>query len=327
MTDAPTDAAPTVPVAASAASHFSLATLRHVSSKPCGVGAGMAVCAPLGVVVVSHFDDTLSVLRSAPPFELLATFGAHGDGPLQFSMACGWLWREVLGGGAWEGGIAFTAGTPPTLLVAEAGNGRVQEVAVDAAGAATHIGLRYAGQVTAPVAVAACADLVAVSENMRAIATLHRVSLFAAGTGALVCRVGDALLGAFGREGALHGNRGVCFSTDGATLAVVDQAGISGGRLSLFATADGRCVGSAPVGKWAHGVARVPGGWVTVSGVDSLLLPAASVDSVADGEARAGASLGSHGDGPGRFKEPTAVAFLPGVGLLVRDRARLELYA
>ena len=137
----------------------------------------------------------------SPTFSLLHTFGGVGADPLQFnrpSFMC--VWRRGGPGcmepGAGAGAEADTsARSPPpvpeppnlTLLVAEWGNNRVQEVdpLVPA-----HVGFWFGELVNGPQAVAtsAAGDMAAVSEGKEN--ERHSVALFALPSGNLLGRLG-----------------------------------------------------------------------------------------------------------------------------------------
>jgi hypothetical protein len=132
-----------------------LEPLSSVSTLACGAGFAVTALPSLNLVVTSNVDaGTLTTFRAEPgaAFTPLHTFGSKGLGPLEFdrpSFMCGW--RRPGG----------PLGGPPrvTLLVAEWGNHRVQEVDPSAP---AHIAFWFDGQVVyvcvcACVRVCACA--------------------------------------------------------------------------------------------------------------------------------------------------------------------------
>ena len=127
----------------------------------------MAVSIPRHELVVSdHLAMMLHVycLSSGAP---LRKFGCDGVGPGQFRFE-------------W-GGLCFAPARGDTLLVPESENDRVQEVSADDG---THVRFIGDGVVTVPVAAAADAHAVAVTERD------HTVAVFCYATGALTCRFG-----------------------------------------------------------------------------------------------------------------------------------------
>jgi hypothetical protein len=128
---------------------FHLPGQRSVNRIPCGPGVGVGVCPALRRLVTSNLEDsTLSVHRmDQVGFPMVRQVGGPGSGPLEFH----WVDAD----GFPSGWVCFTVpgdGSRPTLLVADHGNDRVQEVRED--------GVRGGGGAcVCPPSPAACAVL------------------------------------------------------------------------------------------------------------------------------------------------------------------------
>ena len=256
---------------------------------PCGAGYGLAVCLPLGVLVVSCENHTLSVYRLAPGFPLVHTFGSEGVEPGQFKRP-------------------FSMCFPPwggrhSLLVAEYGGARVQEVDVMAKAS---VRMWCAGQVEGPWGVAASAAVVVVSE-----CSAHFLSAFSVDTGERLWRVG----GEGPAAGQLKDPTGVRLSGDGLHVLVAEY---SNNRVSAFAVGDGEfvrhVVGADQGAAKPTDVVEVEGGVVVTNNVGSD----AVVRLPRDGGSPA-VTLATAGAGPGQCKYPRALAVLPGGALVVRE--------
>lgn len=202
---------------------FVLESRRNVKN-----GAGMAVCALQRRLVVSnYFCDTLTVFEVCPnaTFAWLFDFGGNGTGPLRFALRNTYI-------GGW---MCFTVGSGrPTLLVAEAGNCRVQEVDVGGSGA---VFVGFPIVVDCPRGVAASTSLLAVSAWTEPSRGQHLVYVYDASTRALAYSIGRGYGAADGQLRQPHGLR---FIDHGKRVAVAD---FHNRRVSVFETADGACVG------------------------------------------------------------------------------------
>ncbi len=193
---------------------WNLASVQPVASVACPEGTGMAASALLGVVVVSSASaGTLSVFTLGGDFPHVHTFGGPGRAPGQF------------------GQPALVCFSGRSLLVAEWGNDRVQEVDVLAP---SHVRFwAEGGDVCGPFGVSASPTAIAVSEDGKARAQ-HRVLVFSVATGARIACIG-------GRPGLAAGllrePRGLRLTSDGAHLVVADAGNH---RVCLFGV-DGRC--------------------------------------------------------------------------------------
>jgi hypothetical protein len=252
----------------------------------CPAGCGIAVSASLGIVVVSS-DHVLTVYRLAAGFPVMHAFGSYGVGPGQFNEP------QHVCFPPWGGGR--------TLLVAEYGGGRVQEVNPLAQ---TSIKMWCAGLVDRPWGVAATAEVMAVSEARPSF-----VALFSVSTGARLWRVGGTGAG----PGQFTRPRGVRLARDGVHVIVVDTAN---SRVCLLRVSDGghvRDVASAAQGlSFPFDAEEVEGGLVVTSYGNNEVVKV-------HWDGSAAVVLGGAGAGPGQFEKPSAVAALPGGALVVRE--------
>jgi hypothetical protein len=284
----------------------------------CRPGVGLAASVALGLVVTSStLDNTLSVYEALPGagFPLVASFGRKGSGPLQF---------DLQADGQASGWMCFTQpdvpGAKPTLLVAEAGNDRVQEV--DVVGRA-HVGfLADRGSVQGPRAVDASPSFIAVSAWRARDSGPHVVHLFDATSRAQLRVLGGE---AGDGPGRLHRPVGLCINADQGMVAVVDHMN---DRVCLFTTATGvyrRDIATLPdhgvVGPWD--VAQCLGGWLVTGGSDTV------VRVPTDGGGDCVQELGECGDEEGQFRGPCALALLPSLGLVVRQlgNSKFQVFA
>jgi hypothetical protein len=119
---------------------------------------------------------------------------------------------------------------------------------------------------------------------------------------------------------------GLRFSGDGSAIVVADRYNV---RVSVFGVADGGFV--RHIAKRLRNpcdVEGVEGGWlVSCSSAVQFL----GDDDGGDGGGRPslGKAGGGHGSGDGEFFGPTALAVVPGLGLVVRDcyNQRLQVFA
>jgi hypothetical protein len=325
----------------------------------CGAGFGLAACPALGVLVTSDSEkNTLSVwglpddasgggvsggagasagavvggtsVVGGGGLRLVCTLGGHGSvAPLQFK-----FWD----GSDSSGYLAFTppATTTPTasldrplLLVTDAGQDAVHLVDVVAR---THAGyLAAPGSIAEPRGVAASgtSSLVAVSAWKKYDSGDHVVVVYR-GSGAVweaVRVIGGGLGGPGSRDGQLSMPFGMRFSGDGPGICVADYGN---DRASVFRVGDGVFVRHMATGlTYPWDVEEVEGGWL-VACWDSH-----SVEFVGDGDGGAaggrpslGKVGGGYGRGDGEFCVPTALAVVPGLGLVVREwgNDRLQVF-
>ncbi len=298
-------------------------------------GVGLAVCPALGLLVTSNDKgNSLSVFSlphssGAGPgagagcgagLVLVCTLGgASSPAPMQFK-----FWD----GNGPSGWMAFSGPTTSRpLLVTDAGHNAVH--VIDVAGR-VHVGYVAApGTITGPRGVAARGSLVAVSAWKKADSGDHVVRVFE-GSGASWTAV-RVLVGGFetpGRaDGQLNAPYGLRFSGDGTGLAVADAGN---DRVSLFRVGDGSFVRHFATGlcrPWE--VEEYEGGWLVASAHSGTI---EFVDGGVGGGGGAGlVRLGSVGRGPGdsgEFSLPSALALVPGLGLVVREfgRGRLQFF-
>jgi hypothetical protein len=242
-----------------------------------------------------------------------------------------------------SGSMTFSGPTTSRLLlVTDAGHDAVH--VIDVAGR-VHVGYVAApGTITGPRGVAARGSLVAVSAfsedseeepAMRKITRWsydsppgHEVRLFE-GSGAMwtATRVVGGGFGAPGSaDGQLHRPYGLRFTADGTGLAVADAYN---DRVSVFRVEDGSFVRHvATVLGHPHDVEECEGGWlVACMGYHCIEFVGSDVGGGA-GVVRA--SLGMAGRGDGEFIGPSALALVPGLGLVVQEAysdGRLQFFA
>ena len=174
---------------------------------PCVKGHGIAVDVARARVVVSGDADKKLYVYSLADGLLVRSFGGAGAGKGQFNWSYGGLCVTPRG----------------TVLVAERGNKRLQEVDVDDG---SHV--RFVaddGALAAPDYVDCSDALIAVAETMR-----HRVTLLSWATGKTL-----AWFGGHGhRDGQLESPQGLRLLADGSGVVVAD---CRNHRLCVFSTA------------------------------------------------------------------------------------------
>jgi hypothetical protein len=297
-------AAAAVPDALAPGPPFGLARARLITTLPCGKGpVAIAVCVALRTIVVNSNKKNILHLFTIGTDGVIApagTLGGLGSGPLQFNFD-----RKIIK-------MAFTVPAPssgpgaarPTLLVADGGNDRVQEVDVVTR---AHVGyLCPPGTLKRPRGVAASRAHIAVTTCADGH---HSVHLFDAVSRARMWTVG-------GQEGSgprkLSLPLGVRFTADGARVAVADCLNR---RIMVLSVVDGSSEGlvSTP-GIEPRDVEEVEGGWLvaTGSGHRVALVPAAGGEPTA-------VVGGLAGSGEGQFRSVYSLALVPGLGLLVAD--------
>jgi hypothetical protein len=125
--------------------------------------------------------------------------------------------------------------------------------------------------------------------------------------------------GGFGGPGSADGQldcpRGLRFSGDGTGLAVAEY---SNDRVSVFRVEDGSFARHVATGlRGPYDVEECEGGWLVACwGSDTIEFVGGDVGSGDVGRAR----LGKRGSGDGEFYNPSALALVPGLGLVVWER-------
>ena len=251
--------------------------------------------------------------------------------PMQFKFVCN---------GYGSGYLAFTpppnttttsdrsSSVHPLLLVTDHGHDAVHVVDVVSRG---HVGhLASPGSIAGPRAVAACwaSPLVAVSawkDRSHCAVMIYR------GHGAVweaMRVIGGGLGGPGSGDGQLHKPLGLRFSGDGSTVCVADRCN---GRASVFRVGDGGFVRHIATGLDSpYDVEEVEGGWLVAScASDTVEFVGGGDGGDGGGRPSLGKAGGGHGSGDGEFNCPTAVAVVPGLGLVVREcgNERLQVFA
>jgi hypothetical protein len=175
--------------------------------------------------------------------------------------------------------------------------------------------------------VAARGSLVAVSAWKEDDSGEHVVRVFE-GSGAMwraVRVVGGGFRGPGRADGQLHYPLGLRFTGDGTGLAVAEYGNH---RVSVFRVEDGSFARHVATGlSYPWDVEECEGGWlVACSGSHTIKFVGGDMDGGGVGRA----SLGKYGGGDGEFEYPSALALVPGLGLVVRDIAsggRLQFFA
>jgi hypothetical protein len=284
----------------------------------CGVGAGMAACPALGLLVTSDISDnnTLNVFAlprssgagagAGAGLALVCTLGgASSPAPMQFKF----------NDGNYSGWMAFTGPTTSRLLLlTDVGHDAVH--VIDVAGR-VHVGYVAApGTIAGPRGVAARGSLVAVSAWKESYSGEHVVRVFE-GSGAMwtaVRVVAGGFRGPGSADGQLKYPHGLRFSSDGTGLAVADGGN---DRVSVFRVEDGSFARHVATGlDRPLDVEECEGGWlVACQWSHTIEFEGGDVDG--GGVVRA--SLGEYGSGDGEFDYPSALALVPGLGLVVRE--------
>jgi hypothetical protein len=287
----------------------------------CGNGIGMAACPALGLLVTSsNNDNTLSVF--ALPHSSGAGTGAGAGAGAGLALVC------TLGGASSpapmqfkfndvdsSGWMAFTGpATSRVLLLTDAGHDAVH--VIDVAGR-VHAGYVAApGTIAGPRGVAARGSLVAVSAWNKKDSGDHVVRVFE-GSGASWTAV-RVVAGGFGGPGSADGQLqrpfGLRFTGDGTGLAVADAGN---GRVTVFRVEDGSFARHVATGlDYPRDVEKCEGGWLVACwGSDTIEFVDGDVGGGGVGRAR----LGKWGDGDGEFYSPSALALVPGLGLVVQE--------
>ena len=288
----------------------------------CGQGYGVAACPSLGLLVTSDVNNnTLSVwsLPSGAGFGIVSglvlqyTLGGKGSrAPMHFIFRWG------------SGCLAFTPPPPSSgsqilphlLFVTDAGHNAVH--IMDVRGGGNHVGyLAPPGSIAGPrgVAVSGVASLAAVSAwNDVDWGDRHMVFVYRGSDGSHWTHV-RTIGGGFGAPGPadrqLRMPLGLRFSADGSAICV---AVWGNDRLSMFRVGNGGFMRHITTGlRNPRDVEEVEGGWLVAnSGTDT-------VEFVNNGGDGGRPFLGKAGGGDGAFCFLSALALVPGLGLIVRE--------
>jgi hypothetical protein len=182
------------------------------------------------------------------------------------------------------------------------------------------------GTIAGPRGVAARGSLVAVSAWKKRGSGDHVVHVFE-GSGAMWTAV-RVVGGGFGDPGSADGQLkcpfGLRFTGDGTELAVAD---VDNARVIVFRVEDGSFVRHVATGlSYPFDVEECEGGWlVACPGSHTIEFVGGDVGG---GGGVGGARLGKYGSGDGKFKDPSALALVPGLGLVVRelDNDRFQVF-
>jgi hypothetical protein len=253
---------------------------------------------------------------------------------------------DFYGGAGVSGYLAFTSSAittatggsssaRPLLLVADHSHDALH--IVDVVGQ-THAGyLAPPGSIAGPRGVAAsgASPLVAVSAWKNILSDRGVVWVYRGSGGASPMWEAVRVIGAgFGGPGAADGQLmrpcGLRFSGDGLTMCVADTGN---GRANMFRVGDGGLVRHIATDlRNPVDVEEVEGGWL-VACLAPHSVEFVSNRGVVGGAGGARPSLGKpgggYGSGDGEFHRPSALAVVPGLGLVVREVAtcRLQVFA
>ncbi len=117
---------------------------------------------------------------------------------------------------------------------------------------------------------------------------------------------------------------GLRFSGDGSSICVADSDNM---RASMFRVGDGGFAQHIAVGlRNPYDVEEVEGGWLVASYLSHTVEFVG--DGVGGGRPSLGKGSGRSGWGDGEFCNPTALAVVPGLGLVVRElvNRRLQVF-
>jgi len=274
------------------------------------------VCPALGILVTSdNYDDTLNVyalpndggVGAVDGMLLMYTLGGpDSPPPMQFNFGNG--------DGNQSGWVAFACGPEHHLLLTDAGKDAVHVIDVVARAHVGYVGGGL-GCIPGPRGVAAKAAMVAVSSWREDHLGDHTVWLFegAGSAWTLVRKLGS---GPVDCVGMFHMPLGLRFTADGTGLAVADYWN---DRVSLFSVPGGAFVRYLATNiNWPvdieEDIEKSDRWFVACWGSDN-------VEYVADGEAydRDFRGLTDFTDATSLIL-PSAVALVPGLGLVVRER-------
>jgi DNA-binding beta-propeller fold protein YncE len=263
--------------------------------------------------------------------KLVCTLGGAGSvAPMRFKFE---------DGTGYSGLLAFTPpttasrdsdSTHPLLLVTDTGHDAVHVVDV--------VGRTHAGYVASPGSIAGPRGVAATSSSGTVFVAVsawkeedsgdHVVVVYR-GSGAVweKVRVIGGGFGGPGSGGQLRRPYGLRFSKDGSAIIVTDRGN---NRASMFRVGDGGLVRHVATGlSYPWDVEEVEGGWLVVCGSHRVEF----VDCVGGaggggGRPSLGKAGGGSGSGDGELYHPTALAVVPGLGLVVRDSGndRLQVF-
>ncbi len=292
----------------------------------CGNGVGLAACPALGLLVTSSDNCTLSVwglpcgagdggtsAGGGGGLRLVCTLGGDGSAaPMQFKFG------KAVGGGR----LAFTSPSSdgsarPLLLVTDGGADAVHLVdVVDK----THAGyLASPGSIAGPRGVAAsgASPLVAVSAWKDRFGGDHVVVVYRGeGVEWEAVRVIGGGVGA--GDGQLNIPVGLRFSWDGTVICVADYWN---NRASVFRADDGGLLRHIifPAEDSPRDVEVVEGGWLAACSDSAKVEFVSNTTGDIGGRPSLGKAGGGWGVGDGEFMCPSALAVVPGLGLVVRE--------
>jgi DNA-binding beta-propeller fold protein YncE len=262
----------------------------------CARGLGMCVAVKHGLVIVSDSSTWGALhMHSLADGSLVRRVGSKGSGREQFNFDCGGLCVSPDG---------------DSVLVAESGNNRVQQVRIVDGSWVRFIG---EGVLKEPQFVDCNADVIAVSEDC------HRISVLSWADGSVRAQFGSRGSG----PGQLNWPCGVRLLADGRGLVVADK---ENHRLCVF-TLSGEFV--ATVGSRQQGLS-LPYDVLECASDGSFIVASFSSHKLVK-LSRDGAKVGVYGkfgDSNGEFIYPTALAALPDGGMVVREweGARFQVF-
>jgi DNA-binding beta-propeller fold protein YncE len=240
--------------------------------------------------------------------------------------------------GSGDGYSGFLAFTPPGNNNAPGPLLLVADVDADAVHLVDVVGRSHAGYVAPPgsmagprgVAASGISPLVAVSVWKDYFSGEHVVVVYRGG--GTVWEAARVIGGGFGGPGSLDGQLksplGLRFGGDGSAIFVADA---NSGRASVFRVGDGgfvKHIATGLISPWD--VEEVEGGWlVACCGSHTVEFVCDGVGGDGGGRPSLGKAGGGYGSGDGEFWGPTALAVVPGLGLVVREAGnrRLQVFA
>ncbi len=267
----------------------------------CARGFGVCVALKHGLVIVSAKPDPSSGgselhMHSLVDGSLVRRIGSKGSGKGQFSF---------------DGGGLCVSPDGDSVLVAEQSNNRVQQVRIVDGSWVRFVG---EGVLDKPHFVDCDADVIVVSEI-----GLHRISVLSWADGSVRAQFGSRGDG----QGQLRCPLGVRLLADGRGLVVADR---DNHRLCVFTL---RGEFAAAVGSWEQGL-NAPRDVLECASDGSFIVVSYDNDNLIK-LSRDGAQVGVYGEkggGNGEFNQPTALAALPGGGMVVREciGARFQVF-
>ncbi len=258
-------------------------------SYSCCGGYGICVALKHGLIIVSDNETKQLHMHSLTDGSLVRTIGGRGRGKGQFDFGYGGLCVSPDGG---------------SVLVAEWGNNRVQQVRVVDGSWVRFVGEDVLKQPTEHVDCNA--DAIVVSE------ACHRISVFSWADGSVRARFGSYGSG----PGQLIWPTGVRLLADGGGVVVADYFNH---RLCVF-TLRGKFL--AAVGSGEHGL-HFPRDVLECASDGSFIVANSGSNNVVkirrDGSKAEVIVMKGGGNGDFLFTNPAGVAALPGGAMLVRD--------